>query len=314
VIVFLARRIVHSIPVLLAVLVLSFLIIRLAPGDPVTIMLGIHATPAAVAAAKRNLGLDRSLGHQLAVYLAHSFEGNFGDSIVKQASVRSIVSSRIAPSLYLIVYAVVLALLLTFPLAVLSTVKRNRITDQLIRVLGMTVFAMPSFWLGLMLGLLFGLELHVLPVSGYASDPIGLLRTLLLPALTLALFLAPMLIRTLRASLVEAVGTEYVEAARARGLSEVRVLGLHAMRNSLIPLVTVLSINIGFLLSGTVVIENVFQVPGLGSLLVQSVLTRDYPVIQALVFVFGVMVIVTNLLADVAYWVADPRIRFRRAS
>ena len=157
-IVFLARRIVHSIPVLLAVLVLSFLIIRLAPGDPVTIMLGIHATPAAVAAAKRDLGLDRSLGHQLAVYLAHSFEGNFGDSIVKQASVRSIVSSRIAPSLYLIVYAVVLALLLTFPLAVLSTVKRNRITDQLIRVLGMTVFAMPSFWLGLMLGLLFGLS------------------------------------------------------------------------------------------------------------------------------------------------------------
>jgi ABC-type dipeptide/oligopeptide/nickel transport system permease component len=314
VIVFLARRIVHSIPVLLAVLVLSFLIIRLAPGDPVTIMLGIHATPAAVAEAKRNLGLDRSLGHQLAVYLARSFEGNFGDSIVKQASVRSIVSSRIAPSLYLIVYAVVLALLLTFPLAVLSTVKRNRITDQLIRVLGMTVFAMPSFWLGLMLGLLFGLELHLLPVSGYDSDPIGLLRTLLLPALTLALFLAPMLIRTLRASLVEAVGTEYVEAARARGLSEVRVLGLHAMRNSLIPLITVLSINIGFLLSGTVVIENVFQVPGLGSLLVQSVLTRDYPVIQALVFVFGVMVIVTNLLADVAYWVADPRIRFRRAA
>jgi ABC-type dipeptide/oligopeptide/nickel transport system permease component len=314
VIVFLARRIVHSIPVLLAVLVLSFLIIRLAPGDPVTIMLGIHATPGAVAEAKRNLGLDRSLGHQLAVYLVHSFEGNFGDSIVKQASVRSIVSSRIAPSLYLIVYAVVLALLLTFPLAVLSTVKRNRVTDQLIRVLGMTVFAMPSFWLGLMLGLLFGLELHVLPVSGYDSDPIGLLRTLLLPALTLALFLAPMLIRTLRASLVEAVGTEYVEAARARGLSEVRVLGLHAMRNSLIPLITVLSINIGFLLSGTVVIENVFQVPGLGSLLVQSVLTRDYPVIQALVFVFGVMVIVTNLLADVAYWVADPRIRFRRAS
>jgi peptide/nickel transport system permease protein len=314
VIVFLARRIVHSIPVLVAVLVLSFLIIRLAPGDPVTIMLGIHATPGAVAEAKRNLGLDRSLGHQLAVYLAHSFEGNFGDSIVKQASVRSIVSSRIAPSLYLIVYAVMLALLLTFPLAVLSTVKRNRITDQLIRVLGMTVFAMPSFWLGLMLGLLFGLELHVLPVSGYDSDPIGLLRTLLLPALTLALFLAPMLIRTLRASLVEAVGTEYVEAARARGLSEVRVLGLHAMRNSLIPLITVLSINIGFLLSGTVVIENVFQVPGLGSLLVQSVLTRDYPVIQALVFVFGVMVIVTNLLADVAYWVADPRIRFRRAS
>ncbi len=311
---FLVRRIAHSIPVLLAVIVLSFLIIHLAPGDPVTIMLGIHATPTAVAAAKRNLGLDRSLGHQLMVYLVHAFQGNFGVSIVKEASVRSIVSSRIAPSLYLIVYSVVLALLLTVPLAVLSTVKRNRLTDQLIRVVGMTVFAMPSFWLGLMLGLLFGLKLHLLPVSGYASDPVGLLRTLLLPSLTLALFLAPMLIRTLRSSLVEAVGTEYVEAARARGLSELRILGRHAMRNSLIPVITVLSINIGFLISGTVVIENVFQVPGLGSLLVQSVLTRDYPVIQALVFVFGVLVIATNLLADVAYWVADPRIRFRRVA
>jgi peptide/nickel transport system permease protein len=140
---------------------------------------------------------------------------------------------------------------------------------------------------------------------------VGVLKTLFLPSLTLALFLAPMLIRTLRASLIEAVSTEYIEAARARGFPERRILGKHAMRNSLIPLVTVLSINIGFLISGTVVVENVFQVPGLGSLLVQSVLTRDYPVIQALVFVFGVMVIVINLLADLAYWAIDPRVRLQ---
>ena len=310
---FVVRRVVHSVPVLLAVVILSFLIIHLAPGDPVTLMLGFHATPAAVAAAKHSLGLDRSLFHQLLAYLAHVFQGNFGVSIVKQASVSSIVGPRIAPSLYLITYSVVLALALTFPLAVLSTVKRNRLTDQLIRLVGMTVFAMPSFWLGLMLALLLGLELRLLPVSGYGSGLFGVLKSLLLPALTLALFLAPMLIRTLRASLVDALATEYVEAARARGLSELRVIGKHAMRNSLVPVVTVLSINVGFLLSGTVVIENVFQVPGLGSLLVQSVLSRDYPVIQALVFVFGVLVIATNLLADVVYFAIDPRIRPRVA-
>ncbi len=309
---YIGRRILQSIPVLLLVIVLSFLILHLAPGDPVTLMLGIHATPEAVAAAKHDLGLDHSLVEQLGLYLAHSLQGNFGDSIVKEASVRSIVSSRIMPSIYLIAYSVVLALLLTFPLAVFSAMRRNRLGDQLIRLVGMTVFAMPSFWLGLMLGLLVGLKLDLLPVSGYDPGAVGLLRTLFLPALTLALFLAPMLIRTLRASLIEAVSTEYVEAARARGLSELRVLGKHALRNSLIPLVTVLSINIGFLISGTVVVENVFQIPGLGSLLVQSVLTRDYPVTQALVFIFGVMVIVINLLADLAYFAIDPRVRLER--
>jgi peptide/nickel transport system permease protein len=306
---FVGRRIVQSIPVLLLVVVLSFLIVHLAPGDPVTIMLGIHATPESVAAARRALGLDQPLPEQLGRYVVDALQGDFGDSIIKSASVSSIVSSRIMPSLYLIVYGVVLSLVLTLPLALLSALRRNRIADQLIRLIGMALFAMPAFWLGLMLGLLLGLKLDLLPVSGYESGPVGLLKTLFLPALTLALSLAPMLIRTLRASLIDAIGTEYVEAARARGLSESRVLGKHAMRNSLIPLVTVLSINMGFLISGTVVIENVFQIPGLGSLLVQSVLTRDYPVIQALVLVFGVIVVAINLLADLAYWAIDPRVR-----
>jgi peptide/nickel transport system permease protein len=306
---FFARRVIHSIPVLLAVVVLSFLIIHLAPGDPVKQMLGFHATPQSVAGIKHQLGLDKPLAQQLGSYLLKSLHGDFGYSIIKQASVSSIISGRILPSIFLIVYSVVLALALAIPLAVLSALRRNRLFDQLVRLVGMGVFAMPSFWLGIMLALLLGLQLHLLPVSGYQSDPLGVLHTLLLPSLTLALYLAPMLIRTLRASLVEAMSMEYVEAARARGLSDVRIVGKHAMRNSLIPLVTVLSINIGFLISGTVIIENVFQVPGLGSLLVQSVLNRDYPVVQALVLVFGAMVIVTNLLADLTYRVVDPRIR-----
>jgi peptide/nickel transport system permease protein len=272
-------------------------------------MLGVHATTEAVAAERHSLGLDRPLGEQLLDYFAQVSRGDFGRSLVKDDQVSTIISGRILPSVDLLIYSVIVSLILAIPLAVLSAVKRNRLPDQLIRLLGMVVFAMPSFWLGLMLILLFGLKLHLLPVSGYETGPIGQLRTLALPALTVALFLTPMLIRTLRSSLLESLGSEYVEAARARGFSEARVIGRHAMPNSLVPLITILSINIGFLISGTVIVENVFQIPGLGSLLVQSVLNRDLPVIQALVLIFGVIVIATNLLADVAYAIVDPRVR-----
>jgi peptide/nickel transport system permease protein len=306
---FLGKRLLLSIPVLIGVLVVSFLIIRLIPGDPVLLMLGINATPEAVAIVEEDLGLDDPLFEQLVDYIAGAFTLDFGESIVRRAPVSELVGDRIAPSLYLILLSVLVALVLAFPLGILSAVRRNKPADHATRLLSMVVFAMPSFWLGLMLALLFGLKLDWLPVSGYGEGFVGVLRSLALPALTLGLFLAPMLIRTLRASLIEEIGTEYVEAARARGLSPFRVVGKHALRNSLIPLVTVLSINVGFLLSYTVVVENVFQIPGLGSLLVQSVLSRDYPVIQGLVFVFGVMVIVINLLADLTYSLIDPRVR-----
>ena len=294
---------------LLLVLVLSFLLIHLAPGDPVQFMLGIHATPSAVAQARHQLGLDQPLPNQIMRYIEHAFQGNFGQSIIRQASVRSIVAPRILPSLYLIAYSLVLSLLFTIPLATLSALRQDRLTDQVIRISGTFVFAMPSFWLGLMLILLFGLRWHILPVTGYTPGLVGVLRSLFLPSLTLACYLGPVLLRTLRASLIDSLGQEYTEAGRAIGHSELVVVSKYAMRNSLIPLITVLSINIGFLISSTVVIENVFQIPGLGSLLVQSVLSRDYPVIQALVVIFGVIVIATNFLADVAYATVDPRVR-----
>src|SRR5439155_5516950 len=202
---FLVRRAIHSVPVLAAVIALSFLIIHLAPGDPIKLMLGVHATPASVAQAKRDLGLDKPLGRQLLSYFGNAFQGDFGTSIIQQAPVREIVSARILPSIFLLLYSVVLALLVTVPLAVLSAIRQNRLADQVIRLLGMVSFAMPSFWLGLMLILLFGLRLRLLPVSGYEQTPVGLARTLSLPSITVALFLAPMLIRTLRASLVEAL-------------------------------------------------------------------------------------------------------------
>ena len=306
---YLGKRLLYSIPVLLGVLVVSFLIVRLIPGDPVQLMLGINATPENVARVQEDLGLDQPILAQLGTFFVNAFTLDFGDSIVKQAPVREVIGSRIMPSIYLILASVLVALVLALPLGVLSAVKRNRASDHVVRLLTMVTFAMPSFWLGLMLALLISLKLGLLPVSGYGEGIVGVLKSLTLPALTLGLYLAPILIRTLRASLIEALHTEYVEAARSRGFSGARVVGKHALRNSLIPLITVLSINVGFLISGTVVVENVFQIPGLGALLVQSVLTRDYPVIQALVLVFGVMVIVINLLSDLTYTLVDPRIR-----
>jgi peptide/nickel transport system permease protein len=271
-------------------------------------MLGINATPESVARIEEDLGLDEPPLEQLGTFFVKAFTLDFGESIVKQTSVREVIADRIPPSIYLILASVFVALVIAVPLGIISATRRNRLGDHGIRLLTMVTFAMPTFWLALMLVQLLSLKLDLLPVSGYGEGLVGVLRSLTLPALALSLFLAPMLTRTLRASLIDALHADYIDAARARGFSQVRVVGKHAMRNSLIPLITVLSINVGFLLSFTVVVENVFQIPGLGSLLVQSVLTRDYPVIQALVLVFGVMVILINLLADVAYSLVDPRI------
>ena len=306
---FLGRRLIHSVWVLAAIIVVSFLVIRLIPGDPVVQMLGLQATPEHIAAVNEDLGLDLPMGRQITSFVERAFQGDLGSSIIKRAPVSDIVFDRLLPSVYLLLYATVLALIISVPLGALSAIYRNRVPDQIARLASMVTFAMPQFWLGLMLILLFAIRLDVLPSGGYGEGFGGVLLHLTLPALTIGLYLAPQLMRTLRSSLIEAIDSDYVEAARSRGYRESRVVGKLAMRNALVPLISVLSINIGFLISGTVIVEVVFQVPGLGALLVQSVLNRDYPVIQGLILVFGAMVILVNILADAAYAVVDPRVR-----
>lgn len=303
-----AERVVHSIPVLFLIVLVAFVLIHLAPGDPVKQMLGIYASPHAVAAEKHNLGLDKPLATQLFDFYKGAVVGNFGQSFVERTSVRSLILIRIPPTLYLLGLATLVALVVSLPLAVISALRRNRVADHSIRLASTVLFAMPSFWLGLMLALVFGLRLHWLPVSGYGTGLVGVLRSLALPALTLSFYLAPMMIRTLRSSLIETLELEYIEAVRARGVSELRVIGVHAMRNSLVPLVSIVTVNIGFLLSGAVIVENVFAINGLGSALVNAVSTRDYPLLQGLVVVFGVLVIAVNLIGDVLYRLVDPRV------
>jgi peptide/nickel transport system permease protein len=235
--------------------------------------------------------------------------GDLGTSINLKRPVGELIGPRIGPSLWLLGYGILISLLVGVPLAAVSAVRRNRPADHGIRLAATVGIGMPSFWFGLILVELFSLRLGLLPVAGYGRGFSGHLRYLTLPAVTVGVYLAPLVIRTLRSSLIETLSTDFITAARARGYSELRVIGKHATRNALIATITVLSINIGYLISGTVVIENVFDIPGLGSLLVSSIEARDFPTIQGLTLLFGVLVIGVNLAADLSYAAVDPRIR-----
>ncbi len=303
------RRLLQSLLVLVGVSLVAFALIHLVPGDPARIALGPRAPLQAVAAARRSLGLDKPLVTQYLNFVTGAVHGDLGYSIQQRASVGGLVGPRILPSIFLIAYATIIAVVLAVPLGVISALKRDRLPDHVIRVVAMVTFAMPAFWLALVLVELLSLRAQLLPVSGYGGSLGEKTEDLLLPALTIALYLAPMLIRTLRSSVIDVLESDFVEAARARGLSERRVILKHVLRNASIATVTVLAVNLGFLISGTVVIEVVFNIPGLGSLIVSSVQTRDFPVVQALTLIFGAIVIAVNLLADVAYAVIDPRVR-----
>jgi peptide/nickel transport system permease protein len=306
---FLGRRLLHTIPVIVGITLASFVLIHLVPGDPIRIMLGGKATKEHVAEVSHTLKLDRPLPTQYLTFVGGATHGDLGESIILQRPVSGIVSERIGPSLFLLAYATLIGIVLALPLGIISALKRNRPIDHGIRLLTLVAFAMPSFWLGLLLIRTFSLDLGLFPVSGYGTGFFGHVRSLTLPALTVGLFLTSMLVRSLRASLLDVFSEEYVEAARARGLPESRVVLKHSLRNALIATLTVLAVNLGWLIGGAVVIEKVFDIPGLGQLLVDSIFTRDFPILQGLTLVFGLLVIAINLLSDLAYCVIDPRVR-----
>ncbi|MGH2723680.1 MAG: ABC transporter permease [Actinomycetota bacterium] len=307
---YLGRRLLHMVPVLFGITLVSFFLIHMIPGDPIKTMLAGKGTEETVAQIRHSLGLDRPLGEQYLRFLTGAVTGDLGQSVLQRRPVSGLIVERLGPSISLLTYGTVVSVIIAFPLAIVSALRRNRFADHAIRMSTMVTFAMPSFWLGLLLLLFFGLQLGWFPTSGYGEGFLGHLWHLTLPAVTIGLYLAPILLRSLRASVIEVMSTEYVEAARARGLSELQVIGKHVTRNSLIPAVTVLAVNIGWLVGGAVVIEHVFSIPGLGQLLVHSIFTRDYPLVQGLTLVFGFLVIVVNLLADLSYGLIDPRIRY----
>jgi peptide/nickel transport system permease protein len=306
---FLGLRLVHTLPVIIGITLAAFVLIHAVPGDPIRIMLGGKASQEHIDEVEHQLGVDRPLPEQYVEFVAGIPQGDLGTSIILRRPVSSVIGERLGPTVLLLVYATLIAVVLALPLGIISALRRNRVADHSIRLLTLVAFAMPAFWLGLILVRSLALDLGAFPVSGYGDGFVDHLYHLTLPALTIGLFLSAMLVRSLRSSLGEVLSTEFIEAARARGLSDTRVVMKHALRNSLIATVTVLAVNLGWLISSAVVIERVFDIPGLGQLLVESIYTRDFPTIQALTLVFGLLVIGINLLSDVAYALVDPRIR-----
>ncbi|MSP82312.1 MAG: ABC transporter permease [Alphaproteobacteria bacterium] len=298
----------QMVPVLIGVSLVAFLSIHLVPGDPVQIMMHGRATEEVLATVRGELGLDRPLPIQYLRFVGGAMVGDLGKSIIQKAPVDEIIGERLGPSLFLLVYSAVLAVVIALPLAVVAALKAEGPIDHGIRIVGIIGFAMPPFWVGLLLMVLFGLVLRWFPISGYGRTFIEHLWHLFLPSLTIAAFLAPILVQSLRSAMLDVMTADYIEVARAKGLSRRRIVLKHVLRNAAIPVITVLAVNIGWLLGGAVVVEYVFAFPGLGSLLVRAVGHRDYPVIQGLSLVFAVIVMVINLLADLSYMAIDRRV------
>jgi peptide/nickel transport system permease protein len=289
---------------------LAFAITRLVPGDPARIILGAqHVTAANLATLHRQLGLNGSLFSQYTHFMEGLPTFNFGESIHFRQPVGSVVSPTVMPSLWLILYACLLSVTVAVPLALVAATHRNRLPDHVIRVGSTLGYATPAFLAGVLLILVFSVNLGWFPVEGYGSGFAGRLRSLTLPAVIVSLAFAPFLLRTLRTGMLETLGQDFIESARARGLTSRRVLFKHVLRNSILPALTILGLSIGYLLSAVVIVENVFAIPGMGSLLVSSVSNRDYPVVQALVVIFAGTVVVSSLVTDMLYLVVDPRIR-----
>lgn len=304
-----ARRVGVSVVQLVGLALIAFSLIHLVPGNPVREMLGTHATPRNVAAVSRRLGLNRPLIEQFGSFISGVVTGHLGRSITFGQPISALITERFLPSFVLITYGLLVAVVIGVPLAILSAVRPGGPLDHGVRIFATVSFAMPTFWLGLVLALVFGLKLHWLPVAGYTPGFGGVIRSLTLPAIVLGLSLLVIVVRTLRSTMRKTLSTEFVEAETARGLPTSRIVFHHVMRNAVMPTVTVLAVNVGFLIGGTVVLEQVFQIPGLGSLLFLAVEHRDYPVIETLALMAGTVVVVLSLLADLAQAIMDPRVR-----
>lgn len=309
---FVVQRLLLLIPVAVGVTIVVFFMIHLIPGDPAATILGIHATPKAVALLHQQWGLNRPLLSQYWLFLDRLLHGNLGQSLFYGASVSSLILSHLPPTLWLLTYATVLTVLISVPLAVLAASRRDGVRDQLVRAIPLVGLGMPPFWLGFLLIYAFAISLHLFPVSGYGSGFTGHLRSMFLPSLTVALALTPVVIRSLRASMLNVLTSEYIVTARSKGVSSRRLFLRHVLRNAVIPAVTVLAINLGYLVGTTVIIEQVFAVPGIGQLMINSIFQRDFPVVQGVTLVFGIMVVLVYLMADLAYAALDPRVRFDR--
>jgi len=298
------RRVLLAVPVLLGVATLVFSLIHLVPGDPAQAMLGDGAAPQDVIELRKNLGLDQPLLTQYVTFLRHAITGDLGTSFRTGQPVTTMIAERVPATAELAIAAMIVAVLLAIPLGVVAAVWRGTAVDYGAMTFALAGVSIPNFWLGPLLAIVFAVELGWLPVSGR-----GTLAHLVLPAVSLGLALAALLARMTRASLLDELSELYVRAARARGVSRASAVTSHALRNSFVPLLTIIALQFGAVLTGAVITETIFAWPGIGRLLIQSIGFRDYPMVQGCILLIAVTYVTVNLMTDLMYGVLDPRIR-----
>jgi peptide/nickel transport system permease protein len=307
------RRLLSAIPVLFIVSLISFGLMRLIPGDPAAAIAGTSATPAQIEQLRRDLGLDEPVILQLLHYYQGLLQGDFGKSLLLGKGVLAATMERLPVTIGLSLYALVLTLLIGVTSGIIAALRQNTWVDQVAMMIAMLGISIPNFFLGLLMIIFFAVQLGWLPSGGYipfSQDPIGWLRSTTMPAISLALLQAGLLARITRSGMLEVLRQDYVRTARAKGLPERQVILKHALANALIPIVTVIGIIISLLLSGAVVTEALFSLPGMGQLLTQAVLSRDYPMVQGGLLLVTTFLVVVNVLVDILYALIDPRVRY----
>jgi peptide/nickel transport system permease protein len=310
---YILRRLFATIPVMVVVAVFVFFLLRLAPGDPATIIAGEDATAATIAAVRSKLGLDRPVLEQFVVWVGGILRGDFGTSIFSNLPVTRLIAQRIEPTLSLMLSTLFVAVALAIPLGVLAAWKAHKLIDRLVMTFAVLGFAMPVFLVGYVLIYVFAVKFGWLPVQGYVPLREGLwpwAESLILPSVALGVTYMALIARITRASMLEVLAQDYIRTATSKGLATDRVLLLHALKNASVPIVTVIGIGIALHISGVVITETVFNIPGLGRLTVDAVLKRDYPIVQGLIIVFAAAKVLVNLIIDISYVFLDPRIRY----
>jgi peptide/nickel transport system permease protein len=308
-----ARRIIILVVTLLLVSVAIFVVLTVLPGDPAQIILGIHAAPETLKELRHQLGLDQPALVRYLGYLGDLARGDLGQSITYGVPIRSLILSRLHVTIPLALLSMMLAVLISIPMGTYSALHRNRPGDYGLMVFSQIGLAVPAFWAGILLILLFAVNLHWFPSGGFQSwgeNPVRALKSLLLPSLSLGLVRAAVLTRMTRSSMLEVLGEDYIRTARSKGLPERIVVYKHAFRNAIIPVITILGLQAGDLLAGAIIIENVFYLPGIGRLVFEAIGQRDLPVIQGGVLFIAMMIVVINFVMDIVYKYLDPRIRY----
>ena len=310
---YIIRRLLATIPVMIVVALFVFLLLHLTPGDPAAIIAGDEASPLEIDGVRRKLGLDRPIWEQFGIYVANLLRGDLGTSIFTNLPVLTLVKQRLEPSIVLAVSTLVLAITFAIPMGVLAAWKARTWIDRVVMGFSVLGFAVPVFLVGYLLIYVFAIELRWLPVQGYRPLSEGIVQTarsIALPAIALGMVYMALIAQITRASMLEVLSEDYIRTAHAKGVAGIAVLLHHALRNAAVPIVTVIGIGLTLLISGVVITETVFNIPGLGRLTVDAILKRDYPIIQGLIILFAGVKVLVNLLIDISYVFFDPRIRY----